>query len=174
MRKIEQFLFIGLVVFLIAGCVGPKVKAPIAKDGGSYRMAVLYDRGIKDDMTAPQIEQLNQLGKWAERDLLWMMKNAGYQARQIQDQAEFDPASGEYLLSVRVIRYNPGSKAARIIIGFGAGATSLDRFYELYGSSSVALLSKKQGVGSSNDWSAVVQKLNREMIDEISRSLAAQ
>ena len=174
MRKIEQFFLIGLVVFLIAGCVGPKIKAPVAKDGGSYKVAVLYDRGIKDDMTEPQIEQLNQLGKWAERDLLWMMKNAGYQARQIQDQAEFDPASGDYLLSVRVVRYNPGSKAARLIIGFGAGATSLDRSYELYGSASEPLLSKKQGVGSSNDWSAVVQKLNREMIDEISRILAAQ
>ena len=174
MSKIKLLLLIGLVISMLAGCVGPKIKAPIAKDGGSYQVAVLYNRGIKDDMTEPQIEQLNQLGKWAERDLLWMMKNAGYQARQIQDQAEFDPTSGEYLLSVRVTRYNPGSKAARIIIGFGAGATSLERSYELYGSSSEPLLSKKHGVGSSNDWSAVVQKLNREMIDEVSRILTSQ
>ena len=174
MRKIEKIILIGLVALLFAGCVGPKVKAPVAKDGGSYTVAVLYDRGIKADMTDPQIEQLNELGEWAERDLLWMMKNAGYQARQIQDRSEFDPASGEYLLSVQVIRYNPGSKAMRIIIGYGAGATSLDRFYELYDSDSVPLLSRNQGVGSSIDWSTVVQKLNREMIDAVSSTLAGQ
>lgn len=174
MRKIERFLLIGVVVFLFAGCVGPKVKAPVAKDGGRFKVAVLYDRGIKADMTNPQIEQLNQLGEWAERDLLWMMKNAGYQARKIQEQAEFDPAPGEYLLSVQVVRYNPGSKAARIIIGLGAGSTSLDRSYELFGNASGPLLSKKQGIGSSIDWSKVVQKLNRDMIDDISRVLAAQ
>lgn len=174
MRKVKLLLLISIVALMIAGCVGPKIKAPVAKGGGNYQVAVLYDRGIKEDMTAPQIDQLNQLGKWTERDLLWMMENAGYQARQIQDRAEFDPASGEYLLSVRVIRYNPGSKAARIIIGFGAGSTSLDRSYELYGSVSEPILNKKQGVGSSIAWSKVVQKLNRDMIDDISRVLAAQ
>jgi hypothetical protein len=48
-----------------------------------------------------------------------MLGRAGYSARQIDSRSEFDPSSGEYLLPVKVIKYNPGSKAARILVGFG-------------------------------------------------------
>ena len=173
MKQIVLSILIVVTALLLSGCPGAKMKAPLTADGKSYSLVVLCDRGITEDMTQAQIEQLNQLGVWAERDLLWMLGRAGYSARQIESRSEFDPSSGEYLLSVRVVKYNPGSKAARILVGFGAGSCSLDRSYELHGSGPDPLLSRNQGVSSSIDYSAVVQKLNQEMIDEVTRTLMA-
>jgi len=173
MKHLVLPILFAITGFFLGGCPGAKMKAPLTGDGRSYSLAVLYDRGITEDKTRDQVEQLHQLGEWAERDLMWMLRRAGYSARQIADRSEFNPSSGEYLLSVRVIKYNPGSKAARILVGFGAGSCSLDRFYELYGDGPEPLLSRDQGVGSSIDYSAVVQKLNQEMIDDVTRALMA-
>ena len=173
MKRFILPLLFTLCALFLSGCPGPKMKAPLNRDGNTYSLAVFCDRGITENKTRDQIEQLHQLGVWAERDLMWMLGRAGYRARQIYDLSEFDPSSGEYLLSVRVVNYNPGSKAARMLVGFGAGSCSLDRFYELIGDDPEPLLSRHQGVGSSIDYSAVVQKLNKEMIDEVTKALIA-
>ncbi|MEE4242770.1 MAG: DUF4410 domain-containing protein [Desulfopila sp.] len=170
MKHLVLSILLVMTALVLSGCPGAKMKAPLTPDGKSYSLAVLCDRGITGDKTPAQIEQLNQLGVWAERDLMWMLGRAGYNARQINSRSEFNPSSGEYLLSVKVIKYNPGSKAARIMVGFGAGSCSLDRSYELYGDGPKPLLSRDQGVSSSIDYSAVVQKLNQEMIDEVTRT----
>jgi len=107
-----------------------------------------------------------------EQDLLRMLKRAGYNACQVTNRREFAAGPGEYLLTVRMVRYNPGSKAARMLVCFGAGAISLDTHYELYGASPQPLLAEDHGVGSSLDWYQVVQKLNRQMVDAVSRKLA--
>jgi hypothetical protein len=173
MKRLVLSILLAMTALVLSGCPGAKMKAPLTEDGKSYSLAVLCDRGITEDKTQGQIDQLNQLGIWAERDLMWMLGRAGYSTRQIYSRSEFDPSSGEYLLSVRVIKYDPGSKAARFLVGFGAGSCSLDRFYELYGDGPEPLLSRDQGAGSSIDYSAVVQKLNQEMIDEVTRTLMA-
>ena len=154
------------------GCAGPRLKAPKDPSGNRYMIAVLLDKGITDRLSSEQVDQRYQLCNWMEKDLMRMLKKAGYQARRINERSEFSPASGEYLLSVKVINYNPGSKAARLLIGFGAGSTSLDIYYELYGRSPKAILSRDDGVGSSIEWTKVVQKLNQKMVDEVSRTLS--
>lgn len=171
MKKLSGFLAV-LVILLSFGCGGPRVKAPTLAGGGSYSIAVLSDRGITPELGPDRSTQYNQVGDWMEQDLLRMLKRAGYTARLVSSRSEFTAGPGDYLLKVRMVRYNPGSKAARMLVGFGAGATSLDTHYELYGASPQPLLAEDHGVGSSIDWYQVVQKLNQQMVDTVSRKLA--
>jgi hypothetical protein len=171
MKKLYGLLAV-LAVMGLFGCGGPRIKAPTMAGGGSYSIAVLSDRGITPELGPDRSNQHNQVGEWMERDLLRMLKRAGYTPRLVNSRGEFAAGSGEYLLTVRMVRYNPGSKAARMLVGFGAGATSLDTHYELYGASSQPLLAEDHGVGSSVDWYQVVQKLNQQMVDAVSRKLA--
>jgi hypothetical protein len=171
MKKLYGLLAL-LAVMATFGCGGPRIKAPTMANGGSYSIAVLSDRGITPELDADRSNQYNQVGAWMEQDLLRMLKKVGYSARLVDSRGEFAAGPGEYLLTVRMVRYNPGSKAARMLVGFGAGATSLDTHYELYGASSQPLLAEDHGVGSSVDWYQVVQKLNQQMVDAVSRKLA--
>jgi hypothetical protein len=171
MRKIYGVLAV-LAILVSFGCGGPRLKAPTLAGGGSYSIAVLSDRGITPELGPDRSNQYNQLGEWMERDLLRMLTRAGYSAHMVNSRREFAAGPGEYLLTVRIVRYNPGSKAARMLVGFGAGATSLDTHYELYGASNRPLLAEDHGVGSSIEWTKVVQKLNQQMVDAVSRKLA--
>jgi len=170
MKKLVVTLTV-VTLMALFGCGGPRLKAPTMANGGSYSIAVLSDRGITPDLDPDRGNQYNQVGAWMEQDLLRTLKRAGYTARMIDTRNEFSAQPGEYLLQVRIVRYNPGSKAARMLVGFGAGATSLDTHYELYGASSNPLLAEDHGVGSSIDWYQVVQKLNQQMVDAVSRKL---
>ncbi|PLX78634.1 MAG: hypothetical protein C0614_08465 [Desulfuromonas sp.] len=164
-------LLLGLVV--TAGCGGPKLKAPKAAGGGSLSMAVVVDRGITPDLPAERVKQYQQVGEWMERDLLNVLKKAGYTPRLVAGRNEFRGGEEGYLLTVKIVKYNPGSKAARILVGFGAGSTSLDTRYELYGAKPQPLLAEDHGYGSSIDWFKIIQKLNREMVDAVTKKLSA-
>jgi len=172
MKKSRLLLLMTWIGLALLGCIGPQVKAPTRAGGGSYSIVVLSDRGLTPELDPDRANQYNQLGEWMEQDLLRMLKKAGYAARQIGSRGEFAANAGEYLLTVRIVRYNPGSKAARILVGFGAGATSLDTHYELHGAAAQPLLVEDHGVGSSIEWTKVVQKLNQQMVDAVSRKLA--
>jgi hypothetical protein len=172
MKKLRLLFLMALTGLAIVGCIGPQVKAPTRAGGGGYTIAVLSDRGVTPELDPDRANQYNQVGAWMEQDLLRMLRKAGYQARLIGSRGEFSGANGEYLLSVRIVTYRPGSKAARMVVGFGAGATSLDTHYELYGAGPQPLLAEDHGVGSSIDWYQVVQKLNQQMVDAVSRKLA--
>ncbi|WP_432821979.1 DUF4410 domain-containing protein [Trichloromonas sp.] len=171
MKKLMGVLAV-LTILVAFGCGGPRLKAPTMVGGGSYSIAVLSDRGITPELGPDRSNQYNQVGEWMEQDLLRTLKKAGYNARLVNSRREFAGGPGEYLLTVRIERYNPGSKAARMLVGFGAGATSLDTHYELYSAKSQPLLAEDHGVGSSIDWYQVVQKLNQQMVDAVSRKLA--
>ena len=54
-----------------------------------------------------------------------LRKRGGYQSRALGLNETFKPAPNTYLLSIKVLKYNPGSKAARMLVGYGAGAVSL-------------------------------------------------
>lgn len=174
MKKLLGWVSLLLVLFVCGCAASPKVKAPTRAGGGGYAIAVLSDRGVTPELDPDRASQYNQVGAWMEQDLLHMLRKAGYQARLIGSRGEFSGADGEYLLSVRIVTYRSGSKAARIIVGFGAGATSLDTHYELYGAGPQPLLAEDHGVGSSIDWYQVVQKLNQQMVDAVSRKLAEE
>ncbi|MEI6788074.1 MAG: DUF4410 domain-containing protein [bacterium] len=135
--------------------------------GGNERIAILLDCGN----TA---RENRQMGDRMERDLKNVLdKRGNYESRILRSRDEFKPGAGEYLLSVRIVRYNPGSKAARIIVGLGAGSCSLDIHYELFGPSGNMLLSKDDGCGSSLDWQRLARKLNETMLAAIQARLRA-
>jgi hypothetical protein len=74
---------------------------------------------------------------------------------------------------VRIVRYNPGSKAARMFVGLGAGAASLDIHYEFSDPRGRKMLSKDDGVGTSLEWQRLARKLNENILDAIQRRLAS-
>jgi len=121
---------------------------------------VLVDRGIETSFTDYQVQNRNQVGEYMDRDLPMVLKKAGFNARLISTRSEYQGAAGTYLLTVKITNYNPGSQAARMVVGFGAGAASMDTHYELYGSDSKSLLSDNQSVGSGRDWRNVIRKIN--------------
>jgi len=145
------------------------VAAPVA---GKMVISILFDRGTEASMSALETSQRNQVGTWMEKDMLRVLAKAGYQAKLIADRKEYTSGPDSYLLKVKIIRYSPGAKAARLVVGYGAGAASLDIHYELLGAREQSLLAKDDGVGSSRDWQFCCRKLNQNMSQAIGGILA--
>ncbi|MDO3379836.1 DUF4410 domain-containing protein [Geoalkalibacter halelectricus] len=169
MRKIGFLLALSALV-LLAGC-GSKIKAPKTADGGQVAIYLLADRGIQPDMSNQEVEQLNQVGDFMEKHFLGLSHKSGYAATLIENKDQFTPGPGKYLLSVKVKRYNPGNKAARILVGFGAGAVSMDTHYQLFAQGPEPVLVADDGVGSSRDWIFVVAKLNEKMLEAVTEKI---
>jgi len=136
--------------------------------GKKPKINVLMDVG-GDGLAQVQIDQREQLNDFMGNDLLRMLNKAGYEASLITNRNQY--AKGTYLLKVTIVRYNPGSKAARIVVGFGAGAVSLDTRYELFAPGGNLLVSDEHGVGSSMDWTSCARKLNKQTVDAVSGKL---
>ncbi len=134
----------------------------------NLKLSVLMDIG-DDNLSQTQIDQRQQLNSWMGKDLSRMLNNAGYQANLIENRSQYK--SGTYLLKVTIVRYNAGSKAARIVVGFGAGAVSLDTRYELFAPSGNLILSDEHGVGSSIEWTSCARKLNKQTLKVVSDKL---
>ena len=58
------------------------------------------------------------------------------------------PGPNRFLLIVRMVNYNPGSKAARMLVGVGAGSLVLDTQHLLYSGPGQLLLQGSSSVGS--------------------------
>lgn len=133
----------------------------------SEAIAVVMDPG------GEQRENL-QMADRMKRDLINVLeRRGGYKARLLGAADEFKQDQGEYLLNVRIVRYRSGSKAARIVVGFGAGAAALDIHYEFTDPHGRTLLSKDDGVGTSMDWQRLARKLNENILAAIQQRLAS-
>ena len=100
----------------------------------------------------------------------WLNKY-GYSASLAQSRKNYRPSAGEYLLTEKILKYNPGNVGLRIGIGFGAGAASLDVHYEFYGKNKKTILSDDHGVGSSRNWTYCAEKINKDIIARIENAL---
>lgn len=149
-------------------------QAADATNPGQPTVYVLSDRTTgTEGLTEKQIQQRNQVFDWMERDMVnLLVRRGGYGAAVLAKREAFEPGPGKYLLVTRIVRYNPGAKAARIIVGFGAGAASLDTHFDLYGQDKEPLLSKDHGVGSSREWVNCVRKLNEQMLAAVKARLS--
>ncbi len=136
--------------------------------GRKPNISVLMDMG-GDGLSQVQIDQREQLNDFMGKDLVRMLNKAGYEASLIKNRNQY--AKGTHLLKVTIVRYNPGSKAARIVVGFGAGAVSLDTHYELFAPGGNLLVSDEHGVGSSMDWTSCARKLNKQTVEAVSGKL---
>ena len=172
MRRYRVGMGSVVVAVLVAGCVTTPT-APRAAAGAKIRMMVLSERGSAAEMGDRQYQYRNEVGAWMERDLLNRLTRSGYEATLIKTRDAFQPQADHYLLVVRIVSYNPGSSAARMIVGFGAGAASLNNEYELYGAAPDPLLSWEDGVGTSEHWKKLPRKLNANAVKRITDKLVA-
>ncbi len=141
-----------------------------ARGKRDYTVSVVFDRGL-DGKTQDQQNQLNQVGERLEAYVLEIFGDNGVKAEKIASREVFDPAKTHYLLTIRMVNYNPGSKAARMLVGLGAGATSLDIHYELFSADKTQLLAKDHGRGSSRDWTYVCRTLGKDIFKDVDAAI---
>ena len=172
MRKTVSILLFTVVVAAVAVSCGSSPKAPTTPDGQPTTIVVLFDRGL-EDKTEDQIDQLNQLVDFMEADLINRLKGTGYNAELDNKDEPTAPAPGKYVMTVKIVNYDPGSAAARVMVGYGAGTCSLDLHYALKGEAEEPVVSKDHGRASSNDWRDIAVRLNKEMIEDITIKLSS-
>jgi len=160
---VKKIVLLLLLLVPLVGCSKPQSNA-IKADGSSYAVQFLVDAGITSDMSATQVRAQRQMATWMENDLLSMLSRAGYKAAPVSSSAKFKGGSSNYLLQVKVTNYNPGSKAARMLVGFGAGSTSIDIQYQIINGNQQTLEDRADGVGSSRDWNYCARVLNQRMV----------
>ena len=100
-----------------------------------------------------------------------MKRRGGYEAKLIQNLDEFVAGPDTYLLTAKIKDYNPGSKAARMVVGFGAGSCSMDIHIELFGADNKQIFAKDDHVASGRDWRNVARKLNENILKAIDEVL---
>ncbi|MCD4687757.1 MAG: DUF4410 domain-containing protein, partial [Desulfuromonadaceae bacterium] len=168
----NKSLLLGILVLfitLVSGCVtrAPKQATGVATSDGM--ISVLSLRGDTSSMTEDQIIELQRVGTWMDRDIIKQLKRAGYSAKLLKSRGDFSRAG--HLLVIRVDNFNPGNRAARVFIGFGAGAASLDLDYQLINSRNKRVAQWKDGVGSSKGGTYCAQTLNRNAIKQLKEKL---
>ncbi len=171
MFKRIAMLSLCLALLIITGCA-TKISAPKMTSGDPISLYLVCDKGITSDMTNKQIEQINEVSAFMKNHFLGYASKSGYKPIILEEKAAFRPMPGSYLLAVTIKKYNPGNKALRMTIGFGAGAVSMDIHYDLYADASSSILSRDDGVGSSNpNWIVVPAKLNEKMLIEVTKEI---
>ncbi len=153
---------------LLSGCATPSI-APVSSTGEKIKISVMSNRGNPSEMESRQWQYRNEVGSYMEVDLVNRLNRTGYDARLIQSVSEYAPSANSYLLSMEITSYNPGSSVARIMVGYGAGACSLDMHYVVKNGSNV-LQEWKDGIGTSSDW----RRLPRALDDKLVRKLNAE
>lgn len=157
-------LLTGLIV-VISGCA-KGTPAPISTDGEKVEIVLLSHRGDPSAMNERQYQYRVEVGQWMERDLLNMLRRSGYEATQITSREDFSSKAGRYLLEVTIDSYNPGSSAARVVVGYGAGAAALDNSYT-FSAGQQPLLFWSDGVGTSQHWTRLPRVLNERAVKKI-------
>lgn len=172
MKRHPIAICLALSLLLVTGCATAP-RAPLTDAGEKIEIMVLSNRGNPSEMTERQYQYRVEVGQWMERDLLNMLRRSGYEAALIESKGEFEARKGRYLLTVKIESYNPGSSAARMLVGYGAGAASLDNHYEFYGAAPQPLMTWDDGVGTSQHWKRLPRKLNANTVRKITEKLTA-
>lgn len=172
MKKYPIVMCLVLFVVLVAGCARAP-RAPLSDAGERIEIMVFSDRGNPAEMTERQYKYRIEVGQYMERDLINRLKRSGYRTELINSKNEFEARAGRYLLIVKIVSYKPGSSAARILVGFGAGAASLDNKYEFYGAGKEPIMAWDDGVGTSEHWTRIPRKLNANTVKRITGKLTA-
>jgi len=160
---VKKIVLLLLLLIPLVGCNKPQASA-IKADGSGYTVQFLVDAGITSDMSETQMKAQRQLATWMENDLLSMLTRAGYKPAPISPSDKFKGGSGNYLVQIKVTNYNPGSKAARMLVGFGAGSTSVDIQYQILNRNKQIVEDRADGVGSSRAWNYCARVLNQRIV----------
>lgn len=163
----SMFVYCLLAMALVVGACGGG--APTLPNGQPIAIMVFADRGTAG-MPPEKAQQIDQLAGWMEPDLMNILSKAGYGAVQVQD-PNTPVGPGRYLLRTRIVNYNAGSKAARMFVGFGAGAAKLDTAYELIGPNGQVYVNGAPSVASGRDWKNAARKVNQEVVNAVNGRL---
>lgn len=160
------------VVALLMACGGAP-RAPRMPSGEPYPIVVYTQKGIQPDMPPDRVSQLEQLGTAMEEDIMAILDNAGYAVQRVADPSQAQVGTPRYLLSVTVTNYNAGSKAARMLVGWGAGSAKLETHYELKAPDGSVLTVGDTSVASGRDWRNAVRKVNLQTVDAVNVRMRA-
>lgn len=162
-KSFQNCLFALLIIILSSGALS--AKTPV--------IHILIDRN-DTELTPQQMQQREQLAKWWEVDLVNVLtRRGGYEAKLIKTQDEFIEGTDSYLLTSKILNYNPGSKAARMVVGFGAGHCSMDLHNEFYYGENKQGFAKDEHVASGRDWKNVARKHNELILKAIQEFITA-
>ncbi len=171
-RRIAVLLGLAAVTGLFTGCATSK--APMASGGGKIKIFIVSDRGNPEEMEEKQWRYRNEVGTYMETDLLARLNRTGYEAKLITSKEEFVPGPDTYLISMEIESYNPGSSAARMLVGFGAGACSLDMHYVVFDGQSKKVMEWDDGIGTAGDWRRLPITLDDKLVRKLNTDLAAK
>lgn len=165
MRLETKTLAVVVAVLATTGCAS--VSAAKGPAGETLTLAVAFQRAAQVN----NVEQVQQVTDFMQPDLERMLTDAGYTVVRQADAASFQPGPNRYLVVVRITNYNPGSKAARMMVGWGAGALVLDTDFELHAGPGAQLLGEKSSIGSGRDWTNAARKTNQQVAKAITNRL---
>ena len=147
----RTFPIVVAALLLVGGAAVSAVAAGPALD-------ILIEEGNSAELDAKQYQQRVELKTYMAKTLPVKCSRHGIEARVIQAKSDY-AGGGRQLLVVHYDRYNPGKTAARLIIGFGAGAASLDVTHALYDGDK-PVMTWTDGCGTSEHWQRLVNKIN--------------
>lgn len=164
-----------IAVFIAAVFTIGFIKPANAVDQSAQKtICILFDNGVSGKLDARQAKAQAQLSDWMDDDLVRVFARyakAGYQAKVIEKRKDFKPQPNSYLLTVKILEYRAGSKAARMVVGYGAGGVSLNIHYELSADGRKAIISNDDGVFSGREWISAARKLNEKMAKAVTEKL---
>jgi hypothetical protein len=169
---------IAVTAFLVAAfTIGFVCSAKAVEKNAQTTICILFDNGVNQTLEARQAKAQTQVSDWMDDDLVRVFTRyakAGYQTKLIEKRKDFAPQPDNYLLTVKIIEYHAGSKAARMFVGYGAGGVSLKIHYELYADGKNAILTKDDGVFSGREWINAARKLNQNMAKAVTEKLGSK
>jgi len=165
------------ITAMLAGALVLGFTLPIAAQeiNAGSTIQVLFDNGVTPNMEPRQAKSQAQLAEWMKNDLVRVFgryAKSGFQAKSIEKRNDFKPQSNNYLLAVRIDEYKAGSKAARMIVGYGAGGVTLKIHYELYSGNQKKLLSDDDSIFSGREWINAARKLNENTAKAVTAKLS--
>lgn len=167
MKATSLFLSIFFLIGCISGC-GQKKTDPnpsVVRD-----ITVLTLDGDVSGLTADQARELGNTVTWMDRDIIKNLNKAGFRAVLIKSIHDHKAEMGKLLIA-EVERFNAGNRAARALVGFGAGAASLDLRYKLLDERGSTLAEWRDGVGSSKGATYCAETLNKRAVDKVISTL---
>lgn len=167
MKATSLFLLIFFLLGCISGC-GQKKADPnpsVIRD-----ITVLTLDGDVSGLTADQARELGNTVSWMDRDIIKNLNKAGFRAVLIKSIHDHKAEMGKLLIA-EVERFNAGNRAARTLVGFGAGAASLDLRYKLLDEKGGTLAEWRDGVGSSKGATYCAETLNKRAVDKVISTL---
>jgi len=150
---------LGLLLVSLVSLAGYAADALAA---GNTTINILFDNGVTDKLSASQAKAQTQIGDFMKEDMVRVFERYeknGFEAKLIDKEGDYKAAAGNELLKVKITNYNPGSKAARMMVGYGAGGVKLAIHYELIADGKT-ITSKDDDVYSGRDWRNAARKLN--------------